>query len=231
MSRPDLDPDHPATAAPVDSVPRSRRGPTRPPLPRADGSEHDERPPGPSAKPAFIVLGLALVIFVGGSIALGLGPSTAPTSAPTTARIVAGAKLRAVPASTLLSALRSGGQPPADIVDALALPAGSTVVPGSIHDHGVETYDRSLGLRVDASQADVITFFRAELRADGWQQISTAPSRTAAGVEILGQHGSIDGNLWEIGVVVSPSQFATAATATTDITPYSVELYVRSLSA
>ncbi len=199
----------------------------------------------------MIVVGAALVLFVGGSIALGLGPSTAPSSAPAVHR-VAGAKLRPESAAPLLAPIRVAGQPPADIVDALALPAGTTVVRGSARNHGVETYDRSLGFLVDASQSDVIDFFRAELRADGWQQVSSAPSRTADGVTILGQHGAVDGNLWEIGVVVSPSRFtggpasagtssagtssastpaASAPSGSTDVTPFNIELYVRSLSA
>ena len=198
--------------------------------------------PGPSAKPAMVVIAMALVIFIGGSIALGLGPTTAPSSAPP-AHAAAGAKLSAQPAGPLLKPLRVAGQPPTDILNALLMPAGATPVPGSARDRGVETYDRLIAFQVRASQADVIDFFQAELRANGWQQVSTGAARNTNGVDVLGQHASVDGNLWEIGVVVSPSQFTSSAAgstgasttaptgASTDITRFSVELYVRSLSA
>ena len=188
------------------------------------------RPAGPSTKAALLVLGVTLVVFVGGFVALALGPCTVPLHIANTVHSAPGSPLRAIPASSELHPMVLGGQPPSDILAALALPAGSTSVPGSLEDHGVELYDYSLGFRVPASQADVVAFFRDELKADGWQQISSGPRSDGPGIEILGQHGAVDGNLWEVGVVVSATQFTSSTVAGGDVTPFTVELYIYSLN-
>lgn len=188
------------------------------------------RPAGPSAKAALFVLGVTLVVFVGGFIALALGPSTVPVRIATTVHTAPGSPLRAIPASTELRPMVVGGQPPSDILAALALPAGSTPVPGSLKDNGVALYDYSLGFRIPASQADVVAFFRDELKADGWQQISSGPRSGGPGVEILGQHGAVDGDLWDVGIVVSDTQFTSSKVAGGDVTPFTLELYIFSLN-
>lgn len=183
------------------------------------------RPPGPPVRPAAMVLGLAVVLFVGGSVALGLSGSTAPQRPSTTVRTAPGSPLPAVPAAGPLSPIEVAGQPPTDIVAALAVPEGSTAVPGSAQNVGVETYDRVMAFTDAATQAHVVGFFRAELKADGWQQISTAPAESGAGVEVLGQHGGSDGNTWEVGVVVHPTTFGPTGTAA-GTTTFSLELYI-----
>lgn len=173
------------------------------------------------------MLGIAVVIFVGGAVALGLGGSTAPRPAPTTVRTAPGAPLPAVPAAAALRPIELAGQPPANIVDALALPRGARAVPGTAANFGVETYDRSEDLTVAASEQAVLTFFRAELRADGWQQVSSGPAHLGTGIEVLGQHAGSDGNTWEVGIVVHPTTFTgTGSAAATGTTPFSVELYI-----
>lgn len=188
------------------------------------------RPAGPSTKAAFLVLGITLVVFVGGFIALALGPSTVPVHIANTVHTAAGSPLRAIPADRELQPMVKGGQPPSDILAALALPAGTTEVPGSLKDNGVELYDYTLGFQVPASQQDVVDFFRDELKADGWQQISSGPRSDGPGIEVLGQHGAVDGDLWDVGVVVSPTQFTDAKAAGGDVTPFTVELYIYSLN-
>lgn len=173
-----------------------------------------------------MVLGIAAVLFTGGAVALGLGGSTAPRKAPTTVPTAPGAPLPAVPANSALRPIEVPGQPPADIVDAVALPRTATAIPGSAVNLGVETYDRSLRFSVPATQAAVVAFFRAELRADGWQQRSSGPATNGTGIEVLGSHAGSDGNTWEIGVVVDPTTFGTAAAATSGTTAFSLELYI-----
>lgn len=188
------------------------------------------RQPGPSTKKAAVVLGIAVLVFVGGAIALGLSPSTAPVHIASTVRTAPGSPLRAMPAAPELRPMVNGGQPPSDILAALALPAGTTSVTGSLQNHTVALYDESLGFQVAASQANVIAFFRAELKADGWQQVSSSLRSNGPGIEVLGQHGAVDGNLWDVGIVVSPTKFVSGSTSNTEYTPFTLELYIFSLS-
>jgi hypothetical protein len=198
--------------------------------PEPDG-QRPVRPAGPSTKWAALVLGIVGVIFVGGLILLGIEPNQAPTSAPTSITTAPGAPLRAEVSSSLLRPMVQGGQPPADILRALALPAGSTVVPHSLKDHGVELYDYSLGLTVPASQSQVVAFFKDQLRADGWTQMSSGHVYRGSGIEVLGQHASVTGTIWQLGIVVDPTRPATTSGPTRAfVTPYTVELYVQSLT-
>lgn len=189
------------------------------------------KPAGPSTKWAALVFGIVAFIFVGGLVLLGLEPSQAPTKAPTSIRTAPGAPLRAEVASSLLHPLVHGGQPPPDILRALALPAGSTAVPGSLKNHGVELYDYSLGFVVPASQSQVVAFFKAQLKADGWTQMSSGPQYHGPGIEVLGQHASVTGTLWQLGIVVDPTRPTTTSGPTRSfVTPYTVELYLQSLT-
>ncbi len=141
------------------------------------GPPRPGRPPGPSTKPALIVVGLTVVLFlVGIGLELASGSQSRPTSSPARIATAPGAVLRAVPARPLLKAIVSVGEPPDDLLDALAVPVGSTPVPSSAVNRGVELYDRSLRFEVSASQQDVISFFRAELPALHWTRLSQGPT-------------------------------------------------------
>jgi hypothetical protein len=182
-----------------------------PGAPVAEGSAR--RPPGPSTKPALIVLGLILLIFLLGLVLeLLSGSQSRPTAAPTSIATARGAVLQAVPARPLLKAITVVGQPPDDLLNALAVPRGATPVPGSAVDRGVELYDRTLRFEVPASEQDVISFFRAQLPAQHWRRLSQGPAAKVPGYQILEQHPASDGHEWEIGVTVSPTAFSTAPT-------------------
>lgn len=222
----------PSSDAPPSDVPPLR--------PRTGGEASLPMPPGsvagPSTKLAWIVLGLLLGIFVVGMVALGL-TSGAPPSATTPAVVTAkGAGLHAVAAKTALAPITSAGQPPTDIIESLAVPAGTAIVPDSTKDDTLGTYDHTVGEQVAASQGAVITFFRRQLPSEGWTSISSgAPDRAAlappGSIEVLGRHPSGDGNYWEVGVVVNPTTFAggdstTGAGAGTETTTFSLRLYI-----
>jgi hypothetical protein len=182
-----------------------------PGAPVAEGSAR--RPPGPSTKPALIVLGVILLLFLLG-IALEIvsGSQSRPTAAPTSIATARGAVLRAVPARPLLKAITVVGQPPEDLLNALAVPRGATPVPTSAVDLGVELYDRSLRFEVPATEQAVISFFRAQLPAQHWRRLSQGPAAKVPGYQILEQHPASDGHEWEIGVTVSPTAFPPAHT-------------------
>ncbi len=175
------------------------------------------RPPGPSTKPALIVVGLTVVLFlVGVGLELLSGSQSRPTPSPARIATARGAVLRAVPARPGLKAIVSVGEPPDDLLDALAVPAGSTPVPSSAINRGVELYDQSLRFEVSATQQDVISFFRAELPALHWVRLSQGPTG-AGGTQylILEQHPASDGHEWDLGVTVAPTFFGAQAPGST----------------
>jgi hypothetical protein len=132
--------------------------------------------------------------------------------------------LHAVPGRPLLKAITGSGEPPDDLLNALALPKGATPVPSSAINQGVESYDRSLQFEVSATQQDVISFFRAQLPSQHWTRLSQGPTGPA-GTEylILEQHPASDGNEWDLGVTVSPTFFGAQASAGT--TAFTLRLY------
>ncbi len=179
------------------------------------------RPPGPSTKPALIVVGLTVVLFlIGIGLELASGSQGRPNSSPARIATARGAVLRAVPARPLLKAIASVGEPPDDLLDALAVPAGSTPVPSSAVNRGVELYDRSLRFEVAATQQDVISFFRAELPALHWARLSQGTTGSG-GTQylILEQHPASDGHEWDLGVTVAPTFFGAQAPASTTAGP------------
>ena len=209
--RPGVPDPTPGGAVTVDARGNGHGEADRRPLPAAPR----RRPPGPSTKPALVVLGLTVFLFLlGATLEAVSGHQSRPTPVPTSIATARGAVLRAVPARPLLTAIVSVGQPPDDLLDALAVPRGSAPVAGSTTDRGVELYDRSLRMEVAATQQDVIAFFRAQLPAQHWRRLSQGPDSNGPGYLILEQHPASDGHEWEIGVTVAPTVFGGTPSAT-----------------
>ncbi len=201
--------------------------------PGDEGSDSPRRPPGPSTKPALIVLGLTLFVFmVGVALELLSGSQSRPTPSPTSIATARGAVLHALPARPLLKDITSPGQPPDDLLNALAVPQGAAPVPSSAIDQGVESYDRSLRFEVPATQQDVISFFRAELASLHWSRLSQGPTGSnGTQYLILEQHPASDGFEWDLGVTVAPTFFSTpgaSAGASSDTTSFTLRLYTES---
>ncbi len=165
--------------------------------------------PRPSIKPALIVVGIALVVVLG-SIALsfvggGGGGGEGATSTPAGAVRLQGSPLTGVPAGIDLSAIENEGEPPADIVSSLAVPAGSTLTSHEDADQDIDQFDRSITLSVQASPADVLAFYRVELAHGGWGRIGSASQvDNGLGSEIFYERAGSDGYEWEAVVVVTP---------------------------
>jgi hypothetical protein len=198
---------------------------TRPaPAPEgANGSTRAVRPAGPSTKFALIVLGITGVIFLAGILVEWLDSGSPPPPPAAAVRQAKGAPLHAVAGQPVIKAIIVGGQPPGDVVNAVVVPMGTTTVSGSSRDLGVETYDRSVDVRAPASQAALVTFYRLELRAEGWSSLSEGtPARAEkappGSVEVLAKRGASDGNFWEIGAVVTPTSFPAGEPETTTVT-------------
>lgn len=189
----------------------------------------------PSLRPALLVLGLAafiLVLFgVGSALTAGSGTPThagaTPQTVPAGRTKVAGTTLEAVPAKGELAPLVHGGTPPADVVDALPLPAGSTRV-AAAPTRGITLFSASERFTVPATQAAVVAFYRSELAAVHWKIVSVGPARgTANATEVLAQRAGSDGWYWEVGAVVSPTTFPPGSTASapTGTTPFTLRLF------
>jgi hypothetical protein len=189
-----------------------------------DAVSGGRRPPGPTARPAFIVLLVAVAMFVLGAVATGLSGGSAPPTAGNAVASVPGSPLPAMAARGALKPITSAGLPPDDVLDATVLPQGAAVIGGTGRNLGVELYDKSLDFRIPQPQQTVIDFYRAQLPAQGWQILTQGPPVGAAsGIEVLAKHPSGDGYYWELGVVVAPTTFGPGAS--TGTTRFTVRLF------
>jgi hypothetical protein len=115
----------------------------------------------------------------------------------------------------------SAGEPPADIVGNLAVPAGSSVTHFVNIDQGQTQFDRTVYFTTSLSADQVVDLYRALLPRLGWRVIYVGAGTGQPGggrTEVLGKKGSGDGFYWETGAVVSP-------TTSAGTTPFSVELF------
>ncbi len=170
--------------------------------------------------PALIVLGLAVFIVVAGVVASAVDSGGTPVLSIHSVTIPDGTVVRLVPATTALRTIVSAGQPPADILGNMAVPAGSTVSGTINSDQGSGQFDRTVTFHTGLTTDQVVQTYRTVLPKLGWQVIYNGPGsgKASSGTEVLGKHASGDGFYWEVGVVVSP-------TTSAGVTPYSVELF------
>lgn len=171
----------------------------------------------PRLRPAALVLGLAVLVLVlfgvaavltggggGNGRGHGAGSSAMVPAKPTP---VKGTTLLAEPAAAALRPIRQAGTPPANIVDALAVPVGATLV-GHTPSSAITLFDAQERFTVPGSQDGVIAFYRSELAAMKWHVDNVGPARGQAdATEVLAQKAGSDGWYWEVGVVVSPTTF------------------------
>ena len=171
----------------------------------------------PGMRPAMVVVGLAGLLVVG-LIVTGALSGPGHRASPIRKGLlgpVRGTSLRAVAASGPLRPIEQDGQPPTNIVRTLTLPAGAHVV--SVADNtGTDQYDEQMQFALDASEADVLAFYKTELAHGGWRVLSSGPATNLpGGVEVLGELGGSDGWYWEVGAVVSPTTFPAGTSGTT----------------
>ncbi len=190
--------------------------------PGADDAPAPVAPPGgPTGRgPALVVLGLAVLIVVGGGLASALATGNTPTYTLTQVRLPDGTSVPLAPATTALHAIASLGQPPADIIGKLGVPADSRVQHVTNSDRNTAQFDRTVALTTGLSATEVSDTFRLALPRLGWQvlYVGGAPQGAPGAAEVLAKQGSGDGYYWEVGVVISP-------TTTAGVTPYTVELF------
>jgi hypothetical protein len=186
------------------------------------------RPPsraGFSMKKAMIVPGIGAVILV---VFIGAGFVTSnPIQRPTTSTgsfSVAGTPLRAKPAAQDLKVITVSGQPPGNIVNAVAIPVGSRRTAYVNNSASAGAYDAQITLSSDDSQAALETFYTKDMKKQGWQIFSTGPADHHPGaLEVLAKKAGSDGFYWEMGAVVSATTFGPSAPAA-GVTSFSLEL-------
>lgn len=197
-----------------------------------EGTRVPARAKVPSARPALVVVGTAagLVLLFGIGAALTGSSSTAPPAKSSTAP-VKGATLRAEAATAVLRPIERPDTPPDDVLHAVVVPAGSVALSSKPWD-GTTQFSGEMTFRLHTSQAAVVAFYRAELKARGWSISSVGPAEGKKGAtEVLAQRASSDGWYWEIGVVASPTTFTTpasaggAAGASGDTTRFTLDLF------
>jgi hypothetical protein len=173
-------------------------------------------------RPAMIVVGLAgliLVVFV--TIGIVSSQSPAVVRHSSTAVGVPGVTLRALPAAGLLSPIASAGEPPNNILNAVAVPVGSVRVSHQNNSAGAGQYDAQVTFHSGESQAALVAFYAADMKLQGWQISDQGAARNDPGaLEVLGKLAGSDGYYWEMGATVSATSFSTGGPArgTTDFT-------------
>ena len=177
-----------------------------------------KRPPtsgGISMRPAMVVLGLAvLILAVFITIGIVFSQSPARVRSGTASDRVSGTSLRAVPAADALRPIRSGGEPPSNIVNAVSVPAGSVRIGHQNNAAGSGQYDSQVELRSTASQAAILGFFAADMRQQGWSVFDQGPAANdPTSLEVLGKLAGLDGYYWEMGATIKPTAFGNGAPA------------------
>lgn len=179
------------------------------------------RTPGPSVRPALVVVGVALFLVL--LFGIGAALTRNPPSKAAPPEHVSGTGLVAEPAAATLHPIEILGTPPSDVLDALALPKGAKEL-SVTRWSGSTQFAGKMSFRVGSSQGALVTFFRSQLHARGWSIVNVGPARAEHGAtEVLAQRASTDGWFWEAGFVVFPTSFGTSGQ--TDTTRFSLDLY------
>lgn len=150
------------------------------------------------------MVAIAVVVVVGGLglSFIGRGGGSAPVAS---SGRLPGSPLDGAPAAGDLAVIASGGEPPADVLSSLSVPAGATLDGHHDTDALLAPFDRSISLSVQAPPADVVDFYKVELPHGGWSVLG-APSKTGGGggTELFYQRAGRDGYEWEAVVIVTP---------------------------
>ena len=201
------------------------------PIEAAAPAPRESEPPRPPARfsmrAAMIVPGigaLILILFIGAEFLTSNPVQKTKTS--THSFSVPGTPLKAVPAVHDLKVITVSGQPPGNIINSVAVPSGARVTGHANNTASAQgVYDAQINLRADESQAVLLTFYKLDLKKQGWQIISTGPAdHVTGGLEVLGKKAGSDGFYWEVGAVVSATTFGANAPAAGS-TSFSLELY------
>jgi hypothetical protein len=169
--------------------------------------------------PAVIVVAIALVILIGGITASALATGGSTTLKLQSVALADGTVVPLGSGAQAMKPVEDAGDPPADILAALAIPAG-TKTTGSLNtDQGTTQFDRTVDFASTLPAFRVENFYQVIFKKLGWKLLADGPDSYQAGsTQILAQKGSTDGFYWEAGVVVSP-------TTSAGVTPFTLRLF------
>jgi hypothetical protein len=166
---------------------------------------------------------LILAVFIGASF-LTSNP-VQQTNTSTASRSVSGTSIKAVPGLADLSPIIVDDQPPANIVNAVFVPIGAVRLSHQNNSVAAGQYDAQIELRSDASQGALEDFYRADMKAQGWQIFEVGPADHDPGaLEVLGKKAGSDGFYWEMGAVLSATSFGPHAPPRGD-TAFTIRLF------
>lgn len=189
-----------------------------------DGEEQSGPAAEPVARlslksPAVIVLAIALVILIGGITASALATGGSTTLQLHSVTLADGTVVHLEPALQALRPVETDGNPPADILAALAVPAGARTTGSLNTDQGTTQFDRTVDFTSTLPAFRVQDFYQVVFKQLGWKLMANGPDANQAGsTQLLAKRGSNDGFYWEAGVVVSP-------TTSAGVTPFTLRLF------
>ena len=168
----------------------------------------------------MVVVALATAIVLVFGIASALASGGSAPQALRSVTLPGGTSVELEQGTTALRTAVTGGQPPSDILGAIAVPAGSvhrfTANEGRLTSH----YDQTITFTSRLSQNEVVSFFQVVLRRYHWRIAFSGPGtdQGITGTEVIGEKASADGYYWELGAIVSP-------TTPTGTTPFALVLF------
>jgi hypothetical protein len=160
-------------------------------------------PQFPRKGPALIFLGLVAVVALGGFLLAAL--SSSPKTPPAPLGQVAGSKVGAASARSLIAKIAVAGEPPANVTDAIVIPAGSTLSSFHREAENLELFAGSLTLSAPDQPSDLVNFYRLELSHEKWKLTRTDATLDGKGSELFATIGGSDGFYWELEVTVESS--------------------------
>jgi hypothetical protein len=191
--------------------------------------ELPQRPPSTkpfSMRAAMLVPGLGVLI-LGVFITLGFVTSNPvqQTKTSDTVHQITGTSLHAVPGESALKVITKSGEPPGNILNAVSIPQGATLVSHQNNSALADQFDAQIELRSDATQGALENFYQHDMKAQGWQIFETgAADHDAGAIEVLAKKAGSDGFYWEMGAVMSATTFGPSAPPTGD-TDFTIRLF------
>jgi hypothetical protein len=160
-------------------------------------------PQFPRKGPALIFLAVVAFFSLGGFLLAAL--SSSPKTPPAPIGKVAGSKIAAASASSFLSKIEVSGEPPANVIEAIVVPTGSTLSSFHREAENLELFAGSVTLLAPDQASDVVSFYRLELNHEKWKVTRTDATLDGKGSELFATIGGSDGFYWELEVTVESS--------------------------
>jgi hypothetical protein len=148
---------------------------------------------------------LAVLVVLIAGIGLGVGFFVASLTSASSVTLPTRTDLSPRPAAALWGPIVHTGQPPADVLDNLSVPAGTTATGYDNRDAGVSQYDRLAHLFVPAGRDDVLGFYAVQLPGQGWKIRAATSTAGGHGRQVLAYRFSSDTFQWQAEVTVVPA--------------------------